>query len=371
MAIEGPLKELGIQDVLQMLHVSRKTGILTVRSQRMMDEAVVHVVEGDLVFASRRRAMRLLGQQLLREGRLTQEELERALDRQRANPRQRLGAILVEMGTLDREELDRQLRFQIEEAVYDLMAWHEGYFEFDESDDVPAARVRVPVETLLLEGARRLDEWTRLESKVPSPDSVPALVASGNQETIELRPEEWEVLAEVDGEQDVRHIASTLGRSAFEVAKIAYGLASMNVIQVQPKGSPPHEEELRPQLDELELMLADGELEAAERRSRELQKEYPDRAELPLITGRALAAQGRLRAAAESYDRAVALDPLSADAHYHLGLAAVRAGELGRGSEAWTTFLRLAHSGDRRMYVEQAVNAMEDLKRAVEAAPAE
>jgi tetratricopeptide (TPR) repeat protein len=371
MAIEGPLKELGIQDVLQMLDVSKKTGILTVRSQRMMDEAVVHVVDGDLVFASRRRAMRLLGQQLLRDGRLTPEELERALDRQRGDPRQRLGAILVEMGSVDRAELERQLRFQIEETVYDLMAWNEGYFQFDESDDVTAGRIRIKVGSLLMEGARRLDEWTRLESKVPSPDAVPALVASGDPKTIELRPEEWEVLAEVDGEKDLRRIATTLGRSAFEVAKIAYGLASMDVIQVQPRGTPPQEEGLRPLLDELELMLADGELEAAEQQSRELQKKYPDRAELPLITGRALAAQGRLRAAAESYDRAVVLDPLSADAHYHLGLAAVRSGELGRGHEAWTTFLRLAHSGDRRTYVEKAVNAMDDLKRAVEAAPAE
>jgi len=87
--------------------------------------------------------------------------------------------------------------------------------------------------------------------------------------------------------------------------------------------------------------------------------------------GRAQAAQGRLRAAAESYDRAVTLDPLSADAHYHLGLAAVRTGELGRSREAWATFLRLAHTGDRRTHVEQAVKAMDDLKRAVDAAPTE
>ena len=372
MPIEGPLEELSIADVLQMLDLSQKTGVLTVRSQRMRDEAVVHVVDGELVFASRRRSMRLLGQQLLREGKLTATELDRALELQRDDPKQRLGAILIEMGTVDRRELDRQLRFQIEETIYDLMAWDAGYFHFRETDETPEGPIRIRVDSLLMEGARRLDEWARLESRVPSPDAVPTLAATQSEAgPVDLRPEEWEVLAEIDGERDLRMIASDLGRSAFDVAKIVYGLADMNVVDVRERPVAARDEELQPLLDELELMLADGDLEGAERRARELQKEYPERVELPLLTGRALAAQGRLRAAAESFDRAVALDPLSPDAHYHLGLAAVKTGDLDRGLHAWSTFLRLTDTGDRREYVERAVVALNELQRAVESAPAE
>lgn len=372
MPIEGPLRELSIQDVLQMLDLSQKTGVLTVRSQRMRDEAVVHVLDGELVFASRRQSMRLLGQQLLREGKLTSRELERALELQRQDSKQRLGAILVEMGTVDRSELDRQLRFQIEETIYDLMAWDEGYFHFEETDETPEGPVRVRVDSLLMEGARRLDEWTRLEAKVPSADAVPTLTAAEDARgMIDLRPEEWEVLAEVDGERDLRVIASDLGRSVFDVAKVVYGLASMSVVDVQDRPLATRDEEFRPLVDEVELMLADGDLEGAERRGRELQKDYPDRVELPLITGRALVAQGRLRAAAESFDRAVTLDPLSTDAHYHLGLAAVRTGDLERAREAWSTFLRLTPTGDRRKYVDRAVAALNELNEAVEAAPTE
>jgi tetratricopeptide (TPR) repeat protein len=372
MPIEGPLKELGMQEVLQMLDLAHKTGILTVRSQRMMDEAVVHLVDGELVFASRRRSMRLLGQQLLREGKLTEVELERALDLQRKDPKQRLGAILIEMGSVDRSELHRQLRFQIEETIYDLLAWDEGYFRFDETEDTPEGPVRVRVDTLLVEGARRIDEWTRMEARVPSPDAVPVLASpAGDRGLVDLRPEEWEVLAEVDGERDLRTIAADLGRSAFELAKVVYGLASMNVVNVGERPVRTRDEELRPRLAELEGLLAGGELEGAERRARELQREYPDRAELPVLAGRALAAQGRLRAAVESFDRAVALDPLSADAHYHLGLAAARDGELDRAVEAWSTFLRLDAGGERRPHVEAAVAAMAELKRAIESAPTE
>lgn len=372
MPIEGPLKELSIQEVLQMLDLAQKTGVLTVRSQRMMDEAVVHMLDGELVFASRRRSMRLLGQQLLRDGKLSAGELERALDMQRRDPKQRLGAILVEMGSVDRSELDRQLRFQIEETIYDLIAWDEGYFRFEETDETPDGPVRVRVDSLLMEGARRIDEWTRLESRVPSPEAIPMLdSAEGERGLIDLRPEEWEVLAEIDGERDLRLIASDLGRSAFDVAKIVYGLASMNVVDVRDRAVKTRDEALRPLLDELELMLADGDLESAERRARELQKDYSDRPELPLLAGRALAAQGRLRAAAESFERVVALDPLSSDAHYQLGLAAAKSGDLDRALDAWKTFLRLNLGGDRRAHVERAVSALMELQRAIESAPTE
>ncbi len=370
MPIEGPLRELAIQDVLQMLDLAQKSGILMVRSQRMNDEAVMHLLDGELVFASRRGSMRLIGQQLLRDGKLTERELERALQMQRDDPKQRLGAILLEMGCVDRSELDQQLRLQIEETIYDLLAWDEGYFRFEEADETPPSPVRVRVDSLLMEGARRIDEWSRLAARIPSAECVPALAAGdGARSLIDLRPEEWEVLAEIDGERDLRLIASALGRSAFEVAKIVYGLASMHVVRIREDVAPPPDRELIPILDELELKLADGDVEAAERRARELQRAYPDRAELPLIAGRALAAQGRLRGAAESFGRAATLDPLSTDAHYHLGMAAVKIGELGRAADAWHTFLRLAPIGERRTYVEKAVDALDALKRVIEAAP--
>jgi tetratricopeptide (TPR) repeat protein len=209
--------------------------------------------------------------------------------------------------------------------------------------------VRVRVDSLLMEGARRIDEWTRLESRVPSPDAVPVLAAGETSaRPIDLRPEEWEVLAEVDGERDLRHIASDLGRSAFDVAKIVYGLVGMNLVR-SARAPQPRTRRSSPLLDELELMLADGELEGPSARARELQKAYPDRAELPLVAGRALAAQGRIRAAAESFDRAVTLDPLSLDAHYQSrAWPPSRTGDLDRAAGGLEDVPAPRPGGDRR-----------------------
>src|ERR671919_1930803 len=175
MAIEGPLAELSIQDVLQLLELAHKTGVLTVRSDRMNDEAIVHFSRGAIVFAVRKRSTRRLGQLLIRSGRLTQRELDRGLEIQRSDPARRLAEILLELGSVTEEQLEVQLRFQMEETIYELMPWDDGYFKFEERMEISEQRLlaRVRVESLLMEGARRIDEWTRLESKVPNAEVVP------------------------------------------------------------------------------------------------------------------------------------------------------------------------------------------------------
>jgi tetratricopeptide (TPR) repeat protein len=365
MAIEGPLAELSIQDVLQLLELARKTGVLTVRSERLNDEAIVHLSRGAIVFAVRRRSTRRLGQLLIRAGKLTQRELDRALELQRSDPTRRLAEILLEMGSVGEEELERQLRFQMEETIYEVMPWDEGYFKFEERGEIGEQRLlaRVRVESLLMEGARRIDEWTRLETKVPSPEAVPALAANADREVtpLELRSDEWEVLAEIDGERDVRQIAADLGRSAFDVAKIVYGLVSTGVLEVTERITRIPELELKGAVGNVETLLGGGRADEAQKLAAQLETSFPDRADLAVLSGRTLIAQNRMRAATESFSRAVGLDPMSLDAHYMLGFAAIRTGELERATKAWETFLRLAPNGEPRQLAAQALASLRAL----------
>jgi cytochrome c-type biogenesis protein CcmH/NrfG len=68
-----------------------------------------------------------------------------------------------------------------------------------------------------------------------------------------------------------------------------------------------------------------------------------------------------MRAATESFARAVGLDPMSVDAHYMLGFAAIRTGELERATKAWETFLRLAPNGEPRQLAAQALASLRAL----------
>lgn len=374
MAIEGPLRELGIQDVLQLLELAGKTGVLTVRSERLNDEAIVHFRNGEIVFAVRRRSTRRLGQLLIRAGQITRQELDTALETQRSDPTRRLAEILLGAGAVTQAELERQLRFQMEETVYELMAWEEGYFKFEERDEVGRQPLlsRVRVDSLLMEGARRLDEWARLESKVPSAEAIPALAPASDRDIapLDLTAEQWELLAEVDGERDIRQLAADLGRSAFDVAKTVYALVAAGIVQVQEKTTQLPEEQVRRSVLEVQALIGDHQLERARKLAMDLESAHPDRAELAILSGRVLVLQGRLRAAAEAFARAVGLDPLSAEAHLELGFAAIRTGDYDRAVRGLETYVRLTPEGGRAENVDAALDAARTLSSILETEPA-
>src|SRR2546425_10508277 len=96
MAIEGPLRELGIHDVFQLLDLSRKTGVLRVTSELRHNAGTIYFRDGTIIFAEIKSNPHPLGALLLRTGKITEADLERARDMQtRQNDPRRLGQILV------------------------------------------------------------------------------------------------------------------------------------------------------------------------------------------------------------------------------------------------------------------------------------
>jgi tetratricopeptide (TPR) repeat protein len=261
----------------------------------------------------------------------------------------------------------------MEETIYELMGWDEGYFKFEERTEIAAQRLlsRVRVDSLLMEGARRIDEWTRLESKVPGAEAVPVLAPVSDREAspLDLRTEEWEVLAEIDGDRDIRRLAADLGRSAFDVAKIIYGLVSTGVVQVSNRSSRIPEMQLKTQMAEVERLLTEDKVDQAHKIATDLEAAYPERAELAVLCGRTLAAQNRMRAATEAFSRAVSLDPLASEAHLRLGFTAVQTGDLDRAAKAWETFVRLSSNGERTDVVTTGLDAIRTLINVLEYAP--
>jgi hypothetical protein len=239
-AIEGPLKELGIHDVFQLLDLSRKTGMLRVSSELREDEGLVTFDNGRVVQAVIRSKAMPTELALLQSGRISEADIEKARSRQ-ANGRANRDIVdlLVDLGAITQKELERQLRLQIESVVFDLMSWREGFFSFEErarEDLGTDSRITVSTESLLMEGARRIDEWSRIEDVIPNLEVVPELAPVDTDREggamLDLLPHEWQVLTMIDGERDLRAIAASLGRDEFEVAKIAYGLATTGIVVV-------------------------------------------------------------------------------------------------------------------------------------------
>jgi|SRR6185369_3462451 hypothetical protein len=180
MAFQGSLTELHLPDIIQLISVSGKTGVF-------------HLTDGPLK-----------GQIYLHDGKIVHAQLEDAVG---------------------------------EEAVYTLAIWSQGDFKFEPGTGTELRTISKSNTNLLMEAARRLDEWRVLSKKIPSVDMVPEFVVQENREgQINLNTSEWMILSKIDGHRSIKTIAATGRLSVFDVSKILYGLIATGLIRLREPG---------------------------------------------------------------------------------------------------------------------------------------
>src|SRR5690348_4516048 len=379
MAIEGPLRELGIHDVFQLLDLSRKTGVLRVASELRDDEGIVYFDSGRVVHAHVRSKAIPLELVLLQSGKISKDDLESAkAERTNGNADKEIVDLLVRRGAVTSKEIERQLRMQIESVVFELMSWREGFFSFEErsASDLPQARdprIRVSTESLLMEGARRIDEWSRIADKVPSLSVVPVLAPvrdDGQASQLDLLPPEWEVLSMIDGSRDLRAIAGTLGRAEFDIARVVYGLVTTGVVEVRTpdrNAAVSNGDATEPTLEQARAALARGAWDEALTHARAALAKEPHNARARLIAARALGGLNRRDEVVDELRRAVRADPLTPDIHLELGFASVYTGDFSTARSSWEHYLRLAPTGGEVGRVRAAIEALTKLMHVLEA----
>jgi tetratricopeptide (TPR) repeat protein len=224
-AIKGSLREASLADVLQLLALGQKTGCLTVTDRTNL--GYIYFERGKIIYASIVNRRDRLGDVLLKTGKITVQQLQAGVEQQTRERDKRLGEILVMQGAVSQEDLEECMRVQIEEAVYFLFTWARGNFTF-ESDVRPSEQdflVSINPETLLLEGARRVDEWGLIEKKIPSLDIIFTLDRDRITESgVSLTPEQQRLVPLIDGSHDVNQLVEESGLVEFEVGKALYGL---------------------------------------------------------------------------------------------------------------------------------------------------
>jgi hypothetical protein len=375
MAIEGPLRELGIHDVFQLLDLSRKTGALRVTSDLRDDEGVVLFDGGRVIHASVRSHPTSIERILRHAGKVSDADLAVAASLEPLSG-EGLGERLVRAGVITQRELERQLRLAIESVVFELLSWQEGFFSFEERAvaDVPLdARIRISTESLLMEGARRIDEWSRIADKVPHLSVVPMLapVEDDRASVLDLLPHEWEVLMMIDATRDLRGIAAALGRSEFEIAKIAYGLVSTGVVELlqdQPaRSSAEAALGAEPALERARSALAGRRPEEALSNARAALAADPGSTEARLLAARALNRLARYGDAVDELRRAVQSDPLTSTVHLDLGFAAVRVADFASAHASWEHYLRLAPTASDSGRARAALETLTRLMHLLEA----
>lgn len=160
--LQGELRPFGLLNTLQILHNASLTGALRIHELGLT--FVVHLDKGHLVSATSP-DQQPLGAKLLAKGRVTPEDLDRALRMQRlAEARGRrlsIGAILVHEGMATREDLQECVFDQIVETLCLSMELPSPYFSFtsfEDDESATDARALVHYQFALLEAFRVADE---------------------------------------------------------------------------------------------------------------------------------------------------------------------------------------------------------------------
>lgn len=260
MALEGTLRDFSLADIFQLIGLQRKTGVLTLRSKD--DTVTVTFLDGKVVGADslNRRLENRLGTVLMRTGFLSQDQLNRALEIQKETL-QRLGFILTHYGIISAESLKEAIQLQIMQVVYRLFRWKDGDYHFSQETTIEYDRDNVtPIsaESILMEGARMIDEWPIIEKRIRSYDMVfrkkltdqeivvvgadeadevdfdghPAKKKKGSlTEQIRISQEEKAIYDMVDGTMTVGDIVEVARLSEFDTNKALYELLTRDLIE--------------------------------------------------------------------------------------------------------------------------------------------
>ena len=167
MSLVGRLEDLALPDIFQIISLSKKTGTLIVRSRK--GTGMVVFKNGQVIQAASDSIRDSLGNMLVSQGMLSETALSQALSVQRREADKPLGMILQDMGAVTAQTLEGVVRKQIEEIIYDLLAWEEGFFNFELGEIAPKDKIEIDTqefllkhgisaEYLLMEGTRILDE---------------------------------------------------------------------------------------------------------------------------------------------------------------------------------------------------------------------
>ena len=235
-ALTGDLQVVPIAEVLQLLQVQTQSGILSVGRAKGRVDVFFRSGTVDLATAVGVSEEFLLGRFILDGNLVAKADFDQFL-KSRGTTTKLLGQQLMKLGFLTDADLKQVLQRQTSELIYEILRWNFGRFTFRATRDLPHAAVDgalgLSVDGILMEGFRRVDEWHLIEREIENFDLVflrneDALAQMGRGR---LTREELTVLELVNGKNTVKEIIRQCKMGSFDVSKMLYRLLSIKLIR--------------------------------------------------------------------------------------------------------------------------------------------
>jgi curved DNA-binding protein CbpA len=227
----GDIKFFIIPWLFQDLRREKASGTVVFSREREIKK--VFFKNGDVLFASSNLDEDRLGEFLMRTGKITIDQFDKASESVIKNGK-KLGAVLFEMGILSAQDLVAQVKLQVKEIVITLFSWRDGNYQFD-GRALPVSEI-IPIQMstgdLVIEGIRKLD-WNRVRKSLPSMRTIlrtstePSLLF----QSVHLDPDQQAVFSLIDGSKSIQEICVLSGIGDFNTLKAVYTLLALRLVE--------------------------------------------------------------------------------------------------------------------------------------------
>jgi hypothetical protein len=226
--ISGQIDPKSFPFLVADLHRNGATGSLKVEGPTY--QKALYYRAGRILFGSSNDPRDQLGAILIEEGRITPEQLEDV--NSKVGPGNPLAKVLSETGFVSQRELSDAARAKVERILCDLIGYTSGSFEFEDGV-LPkgAVDLKLSTERLMLTAVRRITDRTFVLRHLEGLDVILRATPDLAALRPELEPETGGLLAQLDGVATLKEAASRTRLDDFEAAKVACGLLFVGVVE--------------------------------------------------------------------------------------------------------------------------------------------
>ena len=249
MALKGNLRDFTITQLLNLVNIAQKTGVLIL--ERQNERVAVSFLKGKIAYAQAGQDDGNLVSVLYRAKKITASQYRAIQERAKNINDKELGLLLINASYITQQDIISILQTHFTSIVNKLFTWVEGLFRF-ENDVLPPdgkITVRISLENIIIEGARRLKELEHLQDEIPSLDIAMKFTdrPGTNLRNVNLSVDEWKVVSFINPKNSIRQIASATKKSDLEIRRIVYGLLQAGLVElVRPVGITPAQVPNRP-----------------------------------------------------------------------------------------------------------------------------
>jgi hypothetical protein len=232
MPIEGDIKSLNLSSVMQLIAQESLTGVLKVKRRNEIVDIGFSTGQVTGAFYEKGDKVERMEKYLVRSGIIGKNvyELVEEIHQETKRP---VMNIILEDKYVTREQVESLIRFKIQEVIDEIFTWKEGSFKFEQNSIIypkSMIRIRMNTEGLILEAARRFDEWSKISKSITSGDIVFKKV---ERPELKLKPsaEEERILSLLNGHRSVDDMIDISGLGKFRTYSFLYRLLSTGQIQ--------------------------------------------------------------------------------------------------------------------------------------------